>query len=442
MNNKLKTNVKNNIKCGIVSSVIAALGGVGAGVAPVIVAGAVSGTVLVATEQQAHAQRGRMRMGGMGQTVPQIRARSIEDYAKVLGLSEEQKEAAKTLHEGYRQTAKDAADELEAAMERAQEEIADGNMDGFGKAMMAANRESAKKTEDAEKQFFDEFKLLLNDKQMESWPTIERHRRREVFLRFGFVSGAGVDVTDLAARAGADMNSEEMKQLVETYQADVDRHLLEVKKTTDEAMNAMKDENADMMQMQMDGMKRLEEMGKPYRTVRDLNMDYAKRMGLLMSEEQRKKFEKTVNQRAFGRIYRDPHAMKQLEAALKLEDLKPEHKEQLASLKTQWEAESPKLNRDWADATIAAEDEKGGAIQVMIAGFGRMGGGGGEDDAKMKAINDARDARRELEKKMADRLKEILPKEQIARLPKREPTGNDPWSEMMGGGDEDEEASE
>jgi hypothetical protein len=423
----------------VVSSVAVSL-------APVALTASAVGTAMVATEHQAHAQRARMRMGGggMGQQTPQIRARSIDDYAKILGLSEEQKEGAKALFDGYRETAKAAASELEAAMERAQEDIADGNMEGFGKTMMAANREAMKKTDDAEKQFYDEMKLLLDDKQLEKWPAIERHRRREIFMRFGFVSGAAVDVADIAARSGADMNTEEMKTLVESYQNDVDRHLIEAKRFGDEMRKQMEDENADMRQMQALGMQALEDMGKPYRSLRDVNLDYRNRIAQLMTEEQRAKFEKMVNQRAFGRIYKEPHAIKQLEAALKLEGVKPEQKDQLTALKTQWQSESNKLNKDWVDATIAAEDEKGGAIQVMIAGFGGgMGGmGGGGDDEKMKALNSARDARRDLEKKMADRLKEILAKDQISQLPKREPTGNDPFAEMFGGGDDEEEASE
>jgi hypothetical protein len=421
------------------------LGGVGGAMLPAIGGAVVVAGAMHATEQTAHAQRGRMmRGGGMGQTTPQIRARSIDDYGKLLGLSEEQLEAAKTLHLGYRDTIKVANDEMEATMERAQEEIADGNMQEFGKKAMAASREVLKATEKAEKQFYDEFKLLLDEKQTEKFGLVERHRRREQFLRFGFVSGASVDLADLAGRSGADVSSEEMKTLLEQYQADVDRHLVEVKKVSDEAAKMMQDENADMFRMQAQMMERLQEMGKPYKEVRDLNRDYASRIGQMLSDEQRKAFEKSFNQRAFPRVYRDPHAIKQLEAALKFDDLQGDQKDRLSTLKARWERESANLNKEWASAQTAAEDSMGGALQVMIAGFSRgggMGGGGGETPEELTKLNAARDARRELEKTVEDALKDILTdKSQRDRLPKREPRGTDPFAEMFGGGDEEEEA--
>lgn len=432
------------VRRGIAAACMALAGGLTPVVGTGVVVSAVGGAVTL-TEQQAHAQRGRMMRGGMGgQTVPQIRTRSIDDYGKLLGLSEEQLEAAKTLHSGYRDTIKAANDEMEATMERAQEEIADGNMQEFGKKMMAANRQVLKATEAAEKQFFEEFKLLLDEKQTEKFGLVERHRRREQFLRFGFVSGAAVDLADLASRSGADVSGEEMRTLLEQYQADVDRHLLEVKKVSDEMMKAMQDENADAFAMQGEMMGRLEEMGKPYREVRDLNREYAGRLGQMMNEEQRKGFEKKFNERAYPRVYREPHAIKQLEAALKFDDLQGDQKERLTTLKSRWERESANLNKEWAAAQTGAEDKMGGALQVMIAGFARggMGGGGGGDESEeLKKLNEARDARRELERSVEDTLKDILTdKSQRDRLPKREPRGNDPFSEMFGGGDDEEDA--
>lgn len=52
-------------------------------------------------------------------------------------------------------------------------------------------KEFTDRQQKAKAQFIDDIKMLLTPEQLELFPKVEHHRRRELFLHMGMVSGAG-----------------------------------------------------------------------------------------------------------------------------------------------------------------------------------------------------------------------------------------------------------
>ncbi|HYF14547.1 MAG TPA: hypothetical protein VD971_05675 [Phycisphaerales bacterium] len=416
----------------VVASAGVAVAGLGGGVA-----GPLGGAAAIAALAGVSAAPARAQMGmGMGADMAgssRIRRSALEDYAKLLNLDAEQKETVKTLYDAYASAHQEATEQFRAKTEAVQEKVRDTqDFSLFQTEMPRLGVEFGEQVEKLEDGFYDDIKAILTPEQEERFIRVERHRRRENLLRFGMYSGAGVDLIRVASRSGVDLESGEFAQLAEQYEVEMDRRLVTYEAQAKAAAEDAKDP-AKMMDMakQMEMLKKVSEPGKD---LRDFNRDMARRMSELMAPEARAKFEAEVNKRSYPRVYREPHVVKQVNAALEFNDLEPSQREQVAALKEQYVREAAPLNAAWADATRTAEDDAGGSIQLMIAGF--SGQGQNED------VKKAREARSELDKRTAKRLEEILSASQRERLPAKKPDGGNPWMDFMPADDEDAEEGE
>jgi len=362
-----------------------------------------------------------------------ISKRSLDSYAVKLGFTPEQAEALRALHEGYRSEAKKAADEFgkaqRDAMREAQEEQDWGAM---GKVMATEGAKLQERMQAAEKQFLDDFRSLCTEEQAAKWPSVERARRRDQFMRIGMVSGAGVDVLAAADRTKTAMaGSEAYDAVAEQYELEIDRRLTEFKRVQEEMQAAqMKqaEDGFDLSKMQ-EMMAKAQEMLRPIveisTSLRDTNREYARKLGDLMSEADRAKFGAEIDLRTHPRVYRPSHTAKSLEAALKLKDLTPEQTEQVRVLRDSYSADARGLNTRWASAIEEQEAKNGGTFGVMTMSF--MGGG----DEGADPVRDARKARRDLDKQVLERLNGVLTETQREQLPSREDEPFNPMADFM-----------
>lgn len=362
-----------------------------------------------------------------------ISKRSLDSYAKKLGFTPEQADALQALHEGYRSEAKKAADEFgkaqREAMREAQEEQDWGAM---GKLMAKEGAKLQERMQGAEKQFLEDFRSLCTEEQAAKWPSVERARRRDQFMRVGMVSGAGVDVLAAADRTKTAMTGNEAYDAVsEQYELEIDRKLTEFKRVQEEMQaEQMKqaEEGFDFSKMQ-EMMAKAQEMLKPIveisTSLRDTNREYARKLADLMSETDRSKFNAEVDLRTHPRVYRASHTTKSLDAALKLADLTPEQAEQIRGIRDSYAADSQGLNTRWASAIEEQEAKNGGTFGVMTMGF--MGGG----DEGQDPVRDARKARRDLDKQVLERLKGVLTETQREQLPTRDEEPFNPMADFM-----------
>lgn len=421
-------------------SVLARVAGLVVSSAAVI--GFVAGTAAPVTQAQAQMRMGMGGGGGMGMGGAKISRQSLDAYARLLKLDAEQKEAAKILAEGYRGTLADLEKDLEGRVRKLQDEAQDEGFGIFQKEMPAMIKEFTERQQKAETQFIDDIKMLLTPEQLELFPKVEHHRRRELFLRMGMVSGAGVDIWSIQDRlmqrsaegneaAPAIVTEENKAQVLEAmdrYDIDMDRLLSDMERMYKEDMRKYADGTEDMFDF-----GKMEERLKPYTElgvrIRDLNRDTARRIEPMLTEEGQKLFREQFNMRAYPRVYRKGASQKLYDAALKLSDLTAEQKEAINQSKAQYEREAAPVNEAWAKAIDEAEAKGGGTIGVMMSGFG-----GGNDPA----LADARKARRAADNSAKDRLMDLLTEDQKKQLPSEDSLREDPW-QAMAGGDEDEE---
>jgi hypothetical protein len=388
----------------------------------------------------AQAQMFQMMGGGPG-TDGSISKRSIKLYGKILKFDQDQLDTMLTLHDGYASEHRGISEEMQGYMKRKQEEAMESqDWSVFQKEMPQKQREFAKRMMTAQETFLADVKGLCTPEQEERWPTLERHRKRETYLRFPVVAGVAVDVVDCLRRVG--MAPEEGKtppevtEAVEQYELTLDRKLGEVERSVKDM-----EEKAMKMMENMDFQK-IQEMMKKFSDeailVRNINRDGARRVSSLLPDETRVKFDAEVQRRSFPRVYRKAYVTRAIDAAEKLPDLDGDQKTAIADIKAGYVRESGPLNDKWSAAITEREDKEGSSI------LGMMNWGGQQQD---NPVSQARKARRDLDKSYQEKLMAVLKDDQKSKLPKEDslPQGmNADQADMMGdfdinGGDEEAE---
>ncbi len=395
-----------------------------------VLSGAVSVGVLLGAAipaAPAQAQMFQMMGGGPG-TDGSISKRSIQLYGKILKFDQDQVDTMLTLHEGYASEHRGINEEMQGYMKRIQEEAQESqDWSVFQKELPEKQREFAKRMLTAQEAFLADVKGLCTPEQEERWPSLERHRKREMYLRIPVVAGVAVDVTDCLRRVGMapeeGKTTPEVNEALEQYELTLDRKLGEVERYLKEM-----EEKAMKMMENMDFQK-IQEMMKKFSdeaiVVRNINRDGARRVSALLPEETRAKFDAEVQRRSFPRVYRKAYVTQAIDAAEKLPDLDGDQKTAIADIKAGYVRESGPLNDKWSVAITEREDKEGSSMLSM------MNWGGQQQD---NPVTQARKARRELDKSYKDKLLAVLKDDQKSKLPKEDaaPQGmNAGQAEMM-----------
>lgn len=376
--------------------------------------GMVSAVAVVAVAMPTVTARGQMGMMMQGQGGDtSITRKGFEAYVRILGMDADQKEVAKDLMEGNRAANKALMEEMQANMKRIGEKAREsGDWSVFQTEMPKIGEEFQDKGKKLEEQFFEDLKGLLTPAQVEKFGAVERHRRREIAMRFGMNYGMSTDVVEIARVAKIDVDrNEEMKAAVERYELDLDSLLKSYEKLG-------KDAQKDAMKGGFD-QEKIESALKPLtdaaKQVRDINRAAVKRIAALITDEkQRSAFELEVKRREFPRIYKEAFVQQSLGAALKLTGLDESQKSQITSLNEQYERDASSINERWAKALEDREEKSGGRIKLLMTMWQ-------PDEDRDKGMKDAKKAREELDEKTQTRLEGILKDDQKAQLPQKRP---------------------
>jgi hypothetical protein len=370
---------------------------------------------LCSTPTESLAQFGMGGMGGGGMNIDPISKRGVRSYAKLLGMDETQLDSALTLLEGNQQ-------QFRGMMQSLREEMQNGGFMSDPEGMRAKMRDMQTKVEESERQFFDDLKLLLTPEQSEQWPKLERYRRREKFLRFGMVSGAGVDVAQIIERTNATEGAQpELTDALERYELEMDRLLVDFESTArrmqEDAMSGNSMFDPQKIQDMLNGIT------EPSKKIRDANKDAFRKVAPLLADDKRKAFTDEFNRRSFPSVYRAQAASKLFDAALKLDDLEGPQKDSINELKAAYERDFADANEKLAAATETAENERGGMMGVMMGGF--------SGQPQDPALKEARDARKQLDSETRDKVMAILTESQRAKLPVIKAERENPWGAMQ-----------
>ncbi len=348
--------------------------------------------------------------GGSGDG--QITRTSVKRYADVLALDEAQREVLDVLFEGYSSSYQSARQQMTGDMEEMQEEFRDTqDFMLFREQMTQIMSTFRDKSESLESQFFGDLRAVLSESQVERMPGVDRMRRRETQLSFN-VSGANVDLSDVVHDIGVDMAGE-LVEAMQTYELDLDRML---KDNQRDPASRSRGGDVDFEEIQ----KSLEEAHERGLRIRDINRRHARTMATMLEDSLREQFERAVLERSFPRVYRTPYPSRLFDTAIGFSDLTDDQRSQLEVVRDGYRRDLVKANERWAGEIEKADDEGRGGHSMFSGSGGRMImlslGGGDEEDSP---VDEARKARRELDKRAENRVRDILVEEQIAKLPKR-----------------------
>jgi hypothetical protein len=375
------------------------------------------------TTSSAHAQmRFSVTSSLGGASDGQVSKRSVERYADLLGFSPEQKDSALTIHEGYAAAFQQAQKARRTAMEdlrRSTEDTDDHT--AFMQKMPGIEKDFRDKTSKLNKGFFDDLKGLVSPAQDAKWIKVERMRRRETGLKGG-VSGEAVDLVDVVD--GLKLPSDAMTAVAPTldeYESELDHQLQDKAKAAADAPGFEPGKfDAEKLQQRM---KEARESGLK---VKQVNERSARKIEPLLPEDKRASFRSAVRERSFPQVYRPSRATRDMDAALKLDDLSPAQRSQIQDMKAAYQRDVTPLNDAWAAAITESEGDGQSGAMVGSDGSHMMLSLG--DDPK--PLVDARKARREFDDKANDKLKGILNQDQQGKLAKAR--SNEP-EDMMGG---------
>lgn len=364
-------------------------------------------------------------------SVPLTRA-SFDRYAALLSLDEDQTELGKALLDGFVEGHRAAVNDIKKIMRDAQEKAREGDFSAYtdmGSSMQGIQG----RIETLEKSFFADLKALLTPEQQEKWPRVERMRLREQGLRFGFVSGAGVDVIRLVEGLKIDASSSELREALDRYELDVDRVLQDMKRLEremqgDQAAGGMPD-----MEKIGQSMRRMMELG---RDIRDVNRTAVRQIEPLLPEEKRAELTKEFQRRAYPRVYRESHADKCLKALAGFSDLTSEQKTRLDDVRAVHARDAAAANERWVTAIDERDNRQDGSfMEISMEIAAEMGQIPGDPDSP---VGQARKSRRQVDDATLEKINGILTEDQKKRLPEKspEPTGIEAMfgPDALGGG--------
>jgi len=368
--------------------------------------------------------RAQFGMGDPSQFTFPVTKRNVEDYAKRLSMTPDQREGALALLDGYKAGVKAVREEMQKAMRELMEKVSDSGdwsqMKDAGKVMQPL----AEKLEKLDSGLMLDIKALLTEEQAAKFPAIERMRRRDKDLKFAMVAGVRVDLVAALESLKIDPASDpRLAEAVEAYEVDLDRALVSREQAQKTFQEDATKNTEKMMQGDMSAMgemfKKWQEIERP---VRDLNKRHARLISGLLPEGKRAAFDDEFKRRAFPRVYRESAAEKAMAAAEKFEDLTAEQKKSIADLRSQYEHDAAPINARWA-AAIEERDDKGFNPMAMM-----MGGGGDKDNPVVQE----RKARRDLDKAARTKLEGVLTESQKGKLPEDHANMQQDMMENMG----------
>lgn len=364
---------------------------------------------------------GGMFGGGQGQMFePTINSRDLDGYGQLFGLDTVQKDAVKTLFDGYQQQfaveAKKVRDELEVLRDEAREARDPELWREMGEKTTAFQ----KKRNEMEQNFLNDFRSVLTTEQEAKWPKFERTRRREMTIGRGLMSGERVDVIKLVddLKLSADERAA-FNPILDQYEVDLDRELIERNKMQDDMQSRMRDLFSDP-EAADDMIKKGRDIAVK---VRDVNRRYAAQVESQLADDKKAQFNTAFRRESFPQIYRDTYATRVVEAAGKLEGLDDNQKSAIMTLREAYYRDLETVQRGMEKAQ--EESEMNFSISGMMNrrggnnndGGARRGGGGmfGESEA----MGELRTKRRDIERGTEERIKAVLNEQQIAKLPTR-----------------------
>ncbi|MGP1347853.1 MAG: hypothetical protein ACTS3F_14445 [Phycisphaerales bacterium] len=356
---------------------------------------------LLAVAAPANAQ---FRMGMMNVDNPDFTSEELARYARLLNLTEAQRDAASGMLDAYLAEFTIVRNEWQRIRDGARDEFRESRDPGVWQELQTVVAEVQEKKQKLETTFLEDYRLLLTPEQDLKWEDLERLRRRERTLpNGGIISGETVDLirvvedTELSPAARDAINP-----MLDTYARELDRVLIERNRVYESGM-------ARGMELWRTGdfetiNKLLEDGSEQAKRVRDVHLRFVRQMEAALPEADRGAIEQAFNREAYPQVYRESVAASAMDAASGFDDLTDDQRQRLQDIRFRHDREVTALNDRWRTAIDRAEENR------SVMDF--MGGGGRDPEMRI-----ARQARRDFDNKILEEVRSVLTEDQQARLP-------------------------
>lgn len=376
--------------------------------------------------------------GGPGGQEPPVNSKQISRYADLLGMDADQKEAATALLEGMQSEWDAGARKFRDEMASIREEFQDSKDPSiWAERMPQIMRKQRESRETMEKSFMSDFKSLLSEEQQGRWGMVERTYRRDSTIPRGRLSGEAVDLVKLAEELPLSASTmSAVKATLDQYEADIDRALVERNEIVEQAQSRVGDGPAAIERaMQDEEFLKMREKAREARVkVRDTNQRYARQLVAALTGDEAAKFNEEFTRRSFPDVFRSSLTGDSLAAAANFEDLTPEQKQQISDMRDAYARDLERANKALMEATEKFESTSEGYASALGGGMRIRMFGDGQEQEKANPVDEAREAKREIEKKALENLKGLLNDGQRERLPKRRERGGPRAMAIPGGG--------
>lgn len=376
----------------------------------------------VAFQPPAHAQQtGRVTIqasasspvsGGSGS----LSRERVERMAQAMQFDDVQSGVAMDLYRDLADARQVAAEAMRRDLEKARETMDDGDFNSMLAKIQGVTGRHQEQVEALESAFLEDLQALLSEEQADLWPKAQRVYRRGKHLGQALRSAARVDLDDLVRTDFADAYQRaDVADVLDRWAVQVDGYLVERARKSD-AIGGTDFRGGIFIMDGEDPFKELREIDARIasageQTVRTL-------MGVLGDDLVHDAWVR----KAFARVYRPLDAERRLDAALALEGLRSEQREQLEAAATQHGRDAKAARDRWVEAEKEREanDRLPAGVVMVIEG------------QESSPSDLARKAVRELGDRLEGRLAAILTAEQLSALPEAEPEA-EPMPGAVGG---------
>lgn len=364
-----------------------------------------------------------------GPSAVHVSKRNLDAYSKILALDPDQREVAQTLADGYREASKalskDIKERAEALQRKAME---DQNPKAMMKEFPKIIREFETKCRQLEDTFFSDLKATLTPAQAEKYDAVERHRRRDLYLRLDLVRGQNINLLEVLAKVKPAWEKDKaLAEIMQGYERSVDAQLKTFETVARDSFAKMMDK-VEKMEAEP-GPDQEKELLAPFdeggRKIRDLNLDTARQLRTALRDDDVAKLNLEINRLTFPSIYRQSHPERAIAAFEKPSELDESQRSRLDSLKASYVKDLALANAKWSKA-LSEKEEKAGGKQAMMRTYW-------EDMGKETDLTKARDERKALDKRTLERLTELLREDQRTRIPVKNPEESnlfEGWAEL------------
>jgi hypothetical protein len=237
---------------------------------------------------------------------------------------------------------------------------------------------------------------------MVGWEQYERWYRRKTLVPKGVLHGESVDVIAIAESQKPPVAEEPaVAEVLAAYAVDLDAALT----ARQEALAAAQ----SLAGAELGARERAEGRVREQRArVRQLNFATARRVGGALEGGARASFEQSFASTAFPEVFGDGEIVNAMFAEVfALSDLTEAQRSEVGAVKRWYLAERPAVDRPWAAAIKAAEDEEAVRVDSGQEGEGRQ----------PERVVEARRPRQELDLRCRGKLEGVLTGSQLDRLP-------------------------